>query len=519
MKDTANQEPVILKLLHAAYLQGSRTVWPSIPHLHRITILLIITKSMSPFLQPNKAYFQIMNTSSWEQKDWNLEGVEGFLFLVERQEAGGMYEEISLPTLAPYLRLCEHIIPCANSGESLERFRGHVYFQELLYELYRARDYQWKHTASTAVEQTKAYIDTHYAQEMTIDGLAAMAGISSSYYMELFKKNIGKSPIDYLTSVRIEAAKKLLDHTGASTHQVAESVGYKDPFYFSRQFKRVIGIPPSRYARRSTHRIASFHYPMTGLMLALQNIPYAAPLDREFCLFYKQKYELDIPIHLRDPSVGTNIAFNLHALQQSRPDVIIAGDWLSEADQGELSRIAPTLYVPWWEKDWREHLLIVARYLEETMQAERWLDKYDAQAAKVRGWLRSRLGDSSVMAIHVLQGKMYLFGNRNLGGVLYGDLGLRSSGSNPVTKAYEPISFEQLLSLNPDRLLAAVANDPLSLELWASLTLTLEWKELNAVQRRHVYRIEPDPWFDYSAMGHERILKEVVKLFSSDRPC
>ncbi|QHT59025.1 helix-turn-helix domain-containing protein [Paenibacillus lycopersici] len=433
--------------------------------------------------------------------------------MIERQQPIGSREVLSLPAAAPYLRLCEYVVALADSEDALERFRGQIYFQELLYELYRLRG-QEKRTSRTAVEHTLAYINNHYAEEISIEGLAAMAGISPAYYMEMFKKVAGRSPIDYLTSVRIDAAQKLLEDTGAPARQVAESVGYKDPFYFSRQFKRVTGVSPSRYAKRSPLRIASLHYPMTGQMLALRHIPYAAPLDREFCRFYRQQYELRIPVHLRDPAVDSNMIFNLNALQEAKPDVVIAGDWLSDADQAALNRIASTLYIPWWEKDWREHLLLVGRFLGEHAQAERWLDRYDSRAAKIRMRLKKRLGESSVMAIHVQNGGIYRFGSRNLGTVLYNDLQLNVAGGLRIDKVYEPITCEQLLASDPDNLLAAVADDPRSAALWAALMEKPEWKALSAVRERNVFRIQPDPWFDYSAMGNERILNEVDRLFS-----
>lgn len=516
MEDRPVHTPAMLTLLRAYQRNGERGgAWPPLPLAPETDMLLIVTRSTARQLAPSKAYFMSAAAAVSESvtRVQELGHAEGFLFLIQRQVTAGLDETLSLPATKPYIRLCENIVQCAGSRDALERFRGQVYFQELLYELYRLRN-QRKPDSKTAVEHTRAYIDNHYAEELSIEGLAAMAGISSAYYMEIFKKIVGRSPIGYLTSVRIDAARRLLDDTGAPSHQVAESVGYKDPFYFSRQFKRVTGVSPSRYARRSTLRIASLHYPMTGQMLALQHIPYAAPLDREFCQFYKQKYELHIPVHLRDPAVDRNMIFNLQALQAAKPDVVIAGDWLSEADQASLNGIASTLYVPWWEKDWREHLLIVGRFLGAHAQAEQWLDNYDSRVTKIRGRLSNRLGESSVLAIHVLNGQVYQFGNRNLGTVLYNDLQLRFPGRNPIDKAYEPITCEQLLASKPDRLLAAVADDPQSQELWTSLVAKAEWKGLNAVRQHHVYRIQPDPWFDYSAMGNERILKQIDKLFS-----
>ncbi|WP_165279901.1 ABC transporter substrate-binding protein [Paenibacillus protaetiae] len=146
-------------------------------------------------------------------------------------------------------------------------------------------------------------------------------------------------------------------------------------------------------------------------------------------------------------------------------------------------------------------------------QAEQWLDKYDRRAAVIRERLQKRVGESSIMAIHVMHGQIYRFGRRNLGTVLYNDLQLRFAGHSPGND-YEPITFEQLAACNPDKLLAAVSDDPQSAALWAAVTAKAEWKELTAVRRGGVYRIKPDPWFDYSALGNERILNAVDKLFS-----
>ena len=59
--------------------------------------------------------------------------------------------------------------------------------------------------------------------------------------------NVGQSPIDYLTGYRISEACSLLKNTGLSIAEIAVSVGFFDQFYFSRVFKKVKGVPPSKY--------------------------------------------------------------------------------------------------------------------------------------------------------------------------------------------------------------------------------------------------------------------------------
>jgi AraC-like DNA-binding protein len=76
---------------------------------------------------------------------------------------------------------------------------------------------------------------------------ASHAGLSVSHFSELFRKNTGQSPMAYFTQLRIRNACRLLDLTTGSISKVAESAGYSDPYYFSRIFKQVMGIPPEKY--------------------------------------------------------------------------------------------------------------------------------------------------------------------------------------------------------------------------------------------------------------------------------
>ncbi|GGG88553.1 helix-turn-helix domain-containing protein [Paenibacillus radicis (ex Gao et al. 2016)] len=512
MKEASTLKPVIRKLIDSLQLKDGAG-YPTTPAIPFTDMLFIVTRSHSPRWRSSTAYFLAQhNNIESVQALSETERVEGYLFLMEH-ESSHKAAELLLSDIASIVRLCDKVLELSRSDDPLVRFRAQIHFQELMYELYRISSGQVALDARTSVEQTKEYINSHYDEAMTVQSLANMASISPSYYMELFKKLVGQSPIEYLTSVRIAAARRLIENTDAPARQVAQAVGYRDPFYFSRQFKQATGMSPSRYARRDNKRIVSFHYPITGQILALQNIPYAAPLDREFCLFYKQKYELQIPVHLRDPSMEENRDFNLEALQQSKPDLIVAGDWLPESDRSGLDGIAPTLYVPWWDKDWRQHLFIVAEFLGETTQAERWLDHYEVKAAKLRGKLNAQLRESTIMAIYILNGEIHRFGSRNLGTVLYGDLQLRDPGNHIAGQVYEPLTAEQLLTLDPDHLLIASSSDPLSQQLWKDMTGRPEWQWMSAVRNGKVHRIQPDPWFEYSAMGHERILREVARLF------
>jgi len=104
-----------------------------------------------------------------------------------------------------------------------------------------------KHTYSCIIQAAMDYIDKHYQQSITLDCVAAHVFLSPAYFSASFKKETGVNYIDYLTSIRINAAKRLLNSLDCSISQIGERVGYKDPKQFRKQFIKSEGISPSEY--------------------------------------------------------------------------------------------------------------------------------------------------------------------------------------------------------------------------------------------------------------------------------
>lgn len=101
----------------------------------------------------------------------------------------------------------------------------------------------------SAMNKAKQYIDENYMKELTLDDVSRVVNISSYYFSKVFKEETGENFIDYLTKLRIEAAKKLLKTTNKSMKEIAFEVGYPDPNYFSRNFKKYTGKTPTDYAK------------------------------------------------------------------------------------------------------------------------------------------------------------------------------------------------------------------------------------------------------------------------------
>lgn len=93
----------------------------------------------------------------------------------------------------------------------------------------------------------KRYVDQNYAEELSLESLAAQVHLSPSYLSKLFKREIGQNLSVYILSVRIEHAKLLLRSTNMKTYEIAEAVGIGDPVYFSKLFKKTVGCKPKEY--------------------------------------------------------------------------------------------------------------------------------------------------------------------------------------------------------------------------------------------------------------------------------
>jgi AraC-like DNA-binding protein len=82
-----------------------------------------------------------------------------------------------------------------------------------------------------------------------LDELAAAAGLSTAHYSSLFRKHTGFAPIDFLIRLRVRHACRLLDTTTLAVARIAAEVGYDDPYYFTRCFRRVMGCSPREYRK------------------------------------------------------------------------------------------------------------------------------------------------------------------------------------------------------------------------------------------------------------------------------
>ena len=100
----------------------------------------------------------------------------------------------------------------------------------------------------TFVTKAVEYVRDNYGdQELTIDKICGILGVSAAYFSTTFKKETGKTFINYLTDYRMEQAVQRLIEKDEKTYVIAAQVGYADPAYFSYVFKKKFGVSPTRY--------------------------------------------------------------------------------------------------------------------------------------------------------------------------------------------------------------------------------------------------------------------------------
>lgn len=92
-----------------------------------------------------------------------------------------------------------------------------------------------------------AYIDSHYADELSLGLVARNVYVSSFYLSHLFRDEMNSTFTDYVTKIRVERAKALLKTPGKKIQEVAESVGFNDSNYFAKAFKKHTGTSPKEY--------------------------------------------------------------------------------------------------------------------------------------------------------------------------------------------------------------------------------------------------------------------------------
>lgn len=100
------------------------------------------------------------------------------------------------------------------------------------------------------IARCQQWVAHHYDQPCPVAGMLALSGLSERSFNRRFRKATGRTPIEYVLTLRLEEAKQILETSSAPVEAVAEMVGYQDAAFFSRKFRQRVGLTPARYRRK-----------------------------------------------------------------------------------------------------------------------------------------------------------------------------------------------------------------------------------------------------------------------------
>lgn len=145
--------------------------------------------------------------------------------------------------------LFDKIIGELRMGRYLNAEMAEVYGKQLLLQI--SRSYQQKdmdkQRYNSLLDEVINHFNREYQSDINIAEYAAKLHISCSWFIREFKKYTGYSPKQYLTNLRIQHAKELLNNRYLSINDVSSIVGYDNQLYFSRIFRKSTGMSPSEY--------------------------------------------------------------------------------------------------------------------------------------------------------------------------------------------------------------------------------------------------------------------------------
>ena len=168
----------------------------------------------------------------------------------------------------------EHVVDCGKSSEKIKLLFAAIHNESdkkkpmyykvadsflmiLLSEIYRIAPHRFlvgENKNSEMVRRIQNRFERDYSSGITIAELASEFHVSPSQLSHVFKSITGYSPIDYLISCRLSAAKNLLAESEKSIKEIVDTCGFSDESNFSRTFKSKTGMTPSEFRRLNLHR-------------------------------------------------------------------------------------------------------------------------------------------------------------------------------------------------------------------------------------------------------------------------
>lgn len=203
-----------------------------------------------------------------------------------------------------------------------------------------------------------------------------------------------------------------------------------------------------------------------------------------------------IPSYLADKvdgitTIGTIQELNLEAIAALEPDLILGSQLRAEKLYPQLSAIAPTVFAIRPGFPWKENFLLVGDALGMDTEATAALNAYADAVGQLKD---SVTGDPTISLVRFMPGRIRLYGNLSLIGVILGDAGLSRPQIQDIEELAVEISPENLAEADGDILFWTSYGTPEGTDEHTVITSTV-WQNIPAVQQQKAFRVDDDIWF------------------------
>lgn len=338
------------------------------------------------------------------------------------------------------------------------------------------------------IEHTQEYMLEHYSETIDLEELARSSGFSTSRFYQAFRRQTGLSPLKYITKLRMDASLRQLSQSHPSIVEVAHSVGYPDEYYFSRLFKKQMGLTPTEYAACVDRKIASMSPVLLGDLSMLGITPYLT--------FERGWSDHPEPV--------------LKQLAAMEPELILTGTVEDKVYQS-LMEIAPVTMIHWKQYYWKERFLNIGRLFGLTTVAERWISNYDMKVENARVQVRKVLGGDPMLLVQVYTGGFRVYGmhRKKMKDFFYDDLEITPPTSIKEISFIDAVSLEELAQLDCDHILFLI---PASTPQSNCDELAYNWRRLkkSRMKKRCLFIRHVDK-LNYNSAVYENLVEETVK--------
>lgn len=375
-------------------------------------------------------------------------------------------------------------------------------FQSMMHELLRdLPPADEPREATKGIDQSIGYMYKHYSGKIKLGELATIAGLTETSYSRSFKKEKGVTPFQYLNQIRIDCSKELLEQD-CPIQEVTERVGFGNEFYFSRLFKRQVGLSPTVYIKRRQLRVGvacSYRYRESLRTLGTDAV-----------------YEMN-GYTVEEQTAEENRKFvqdQLDALREAQPEIIVA-DYRHLPFMERLKAIAPTFCVE-FSMDWRTNYWRIAELVGRETEARHNMDQLEQKIGYARETLAPRLGQETVTVMRFFLGRIRVYGinDHPMNNLLFKELGLKPGSLVPQHELSREYTCASLPPFETDHLLLCKHMiRPEDEAKYAALMAGEAWRSMKAARSGHI-RLTPN-WIgmSWAPSGQNKIIDFLLDAY------